>query len=155
MNDRLALLLATWFGCGYSKFGPGTVGSLGALAIAYVLHSALGWNSYHIGAMGVLLIAPGIWASGIAADQAGRKDPGLVVVDEVAGQWITMMGATILNWKAWLIGFLLFRILDIVKPPPARQFESLPGGLGIMADDVMAGIYGAILLYYIGYFGLY
>ena len=63
------------------------------------------------------------------------------------GQWITLAGASTLNWKSWLAAFVLFRLLDIWKPPPARQFERLPGGLGIVADDVMAGLYGALAIF--------
>ncbi len=85
----------------------------------------------------------------------GKKDPGLVVVDEVIGQWITIAGAITLNWKSWLGAFLLFRLFDIWKPPPVRQLERLPGGAGIVADDVMAGIYGAIVIFIAGNLHLY
>jgi phosphatidylglycerophosphatase A len=101
------------------------------------------------------MLAPGIWASTIAANVSGRKDPGLVVVDEVIGQWITLSGATVLNWKSWAAAFVLFRVLDIWKPAPARRLESLPGGTGIVMDDVMAGIYGALVLFAAGCFNLY
>ena len=88
-------------------------------------------------------------------ESCGRKDPGHIVIDEVAGQWITLAGATVFNWKSWILGFLLFRLFDIWKPPPVRQLEKLPGGTGIMADDLMAGVYGAVVLYLAGYFHLY
>jgi phosphatidylglycerophosphatase A len=74
----------------------------------------------------------------------------VVVIDEVAGQWLTLAGAHAINWKTVLAAFLLFRLLDIVKPPPARQLENLHGGFGIMADDLMAGIYGAGILWIAG-----
>ena len=77
---------------------------------------------------------------------SGRKDPGHVVIDEVVGQWITLAGAVQLDWQSCLIGFILFRLFDIWKPPPVRQLEALPNGVGIMADDVMAGLYGACVL---------
>ena len=84
-----------------------------------------------------------------------RKDPGIVVVDEVLGQWITLAGAASLNWKSWLAAFCLFRLFDIWKPPPVRQLEALPSGAGIVADDVMVGIYGALVLFVMGCFNLY
>ena len=82
-------------------------------------------------------------------------NPGAVVVDEVAGQWITIAGAGAIHWKSALMAFVLFRLLDIWKPPPARQFERLPGGFGIMADDVMAGVYGALVLHALSLLNLY
>ena len=84
-----------------------------------------------------------------------KPDPGIVVVDEVLGQWTTLLGATAFNWKTLLAGFLLFRLFDIWKPWPVRQFEKLPAGVGIVADDLAAGIYGALILYIGGKFGLY
>jgi phosphatidylglycerophosphatase A len=96
-----------------------------------------------------------MWAAGTAARVSGRKDPGLVVVDEVLGQWITLAGATVLNPVSWVAAFVLFRAFDIVKPSPVRQLERLPGGAGIVADDLMAGLYGALVLYGAGWFNLY
>jgi len=155
MRSKAALTIATWFGCGYFPVGPGTVGSLAGLAIAYLCHHYLALQPYWFGIFAILLLLPGIWASTIAADVSGRKDPGLVVVDEVIGQWITLSGATVLNWKSWAAAFVLFRVLDIWKPAPARRLESLPGGTGIVMDDVMAGIYGALVLFAAGCFNLY
>ena len=79
----------------------------------------------------------------------------MVVVDEVVGQWITLAGATQLNWKSWLAALVLFRLFDIWKPPPVRQLEKLPGGIGIVADDAMAGVYGAMVLFAAGRLHLY
>jgi len=78
-----------------------------------------------------------------------------VVIDEVLGQWLTLAGAAALNWKSWLAAFLLFRLFDIWKPFPVRQLEALPGGWGIVADDLMAGLYGALVLFAAGCFNLY
>ena len=78
-----------------------------------------------------------------------------VVVDEVIGQWITLAGAATFNWKSWLVAFVLFRLLDVWKPPPVRQLESLPGGWGIVADDVMAGVYGALAIFVLDRFHLF
>ena len=91
----------------------------------------------------------------MTARQSKLKDPQIVVVDEVLGQWITLAGATSLNWKSWLAAFVLFRLFDIWKPPPIRRLEALHSGTGIVADDVMAGLYGALVLFVAGCFNLY
>ncbi len=148
-------LIATWFGCGYAPVAPGTAGSLAAVAIAMVLNVWFGIQPYWFGILALALLWPGIWSADVVARQAGKKDPGLVVVDEVIGQWVTIAGAARLNWKSWLAAFLLFRLFDIWKPLPVRQLERLPGGTGIVADDVMAGVYGAIAIFIAGLFRLY
>ena len=153
--SALARLLGTWFYLGYVPKGPGTAGSLGALAIAWVLHVYLGIFSASIALFGVVLIAPAIWASGRVAKDTASKDPQIVVIDEVVGQWITLAGASTLNWKSWLGALLLFRAFDIWKPPPVRQLERIPGGTGIVLDDAMAGIYAALVLFCAGWFNLY
>src|SRR5262249_42646177 len=99
--------------------------------------------------------APARWAADVTARETGLKDPQIVVVDEVIGQWITLGGAMRLNWKSWLAAFVLFRLFDIWKPPPVRQLERLEGGSGIIADDAMAGAYGALVLFAAGWFNLY
>lgn len=153
--NRLALLLATWFGCGYWPWGPGTAGSLAAIAIAAALNfSVTPGRIFFLGLVAVLLL-PAIWASTRAARLLNRKDPGSVVIDEVLGQWLTLAGAPLLNWKTLLAGFMLFRVFDIWKPWPVRQFEKLPEGTGIVVDDLAAGVYGALILYIGGRFGLY
>lgn len=141
----LARVISTWFGCGYAPVGPGTAGSLAAIVIAWPLSAQLPPFAFAI--LGVILAIPGIWAAGVTARELNRKDPGLVVVDEVVGQWITLAGASQLDWKTFLAAFVLFRLFDIWKPPPVRQLEKLPSGLGIVADDAMAGVYGAAVLY--------
>jgi phosphatidylglycerophosphatase A len=155
MRSKAAFAAATWFGSGYAPMAPGTAGSLVALLIAIGLRNWLGISAAWIGALGILLIAPGIWAAGVVAKELGRTDPQIVVIDEVVGQWITIAGASTLNWKSWLGAFALFRVLDMWKPWPARQLESLHGGTGIVADDVMAGIYGAFVLFAAGYLNFY
>ena len=151
----LGRIVATWFGCGLWPWAPGTAGSIVAVAMAWCSHEWLGWRPWAFGVMGVLLLPIGIWAADVESKARGSVDPGQVVVDEVAGQWITLAGASVLNWKSWLGAFLLFRLFDIWKPAPARQLESLHGGLGIMADDAMAGVYGALVLLAAGYLHLY
>jgi phosphatidylglycerophosphatase A len=149
----IARVISTWFGCGYSPVAPGTVGSAAAILIAWLLRNYV--TPIEFGAMGVILAIPGIWAAGVTAREIESKDPQIVVVDEVVGQWITLAGATALNWHSWLLAFALFRIFDIWKPAPVRQLEGLPGGFGIVADDAMAGVYGALVLFSAGWFHLY
>jgi phosphatidylglycerophosphatase A len=103
----------------------------------------------------LVLLLPGIWSAGRTSDSLGSQDPGVVVVDEVLGQWVTLAGAAVWNGKVLLTGFVLFRIFDIWKPWPVRKLEKLPGGLGIVADDLAAGVYGALILYIVGSAGLY
>lgn len=147
MKLRLARLVATWFGCGYSPVGPGTAGSVAAALIAWALGAWAGWAPWAIALLGAAVAAPGVWAAEVTARSEGRKDPGIVVIDEVVGQWISFAGAGLINWKTVGAALLLFRLFDIWKPPPVRQLERLPGGLGIVADDAFAGVYGAAVLY--------
>ncbi len=157
MTARLksAYLLATWFGCGRSPVAPGTVGSAAALAIGVVLREYAGFPQWGFAALAAALAAPATWAAGAAAKASKVKDPGFVVVDEVLGQWIALAGAPAYNWKTYLGAFLLFRLFDIWKPAPVRQLEKLPGGLGINADDAMAGVYAALVLQLAGWFNLF
>jgi phosphatidylglycerophosphatase A len=152
---RLAQLLATWFGCGYMPKAPGTAGSLAAVALAWLLHHFTGLQWATFAYLAALLFPGAVWAAEATAKSTGLKDPQIVVVDEVVGQWLTLAGAVTLNWKSWLAGFVLFRVFDMWKPYPVRQLERLPGGLGIVADDAMAGVYGALVLFAAGWFNLY
>jgi phosphatidylglycerophosphatase A len=141
-----AFLIATWFGCGYAPKAPGTAGSLAALIIAIAL-SYFGYGRGVLLLLTAILLAPGIWSASVVARETNKTDPQIVVVDEVIGQWITLAGAATFNWKIYLAAFVLFRLLDVWKPAPARQLESLPLGWGIVADDVMAGLYGALAIF--------
>ena len=152
--NRLANLISTWFGCGRSPVAPGTVGSAAAIAIAIVIERLTSFAPISFGVLAILLLAPAIWAAGVSARAAKLEDPQFVVVDEVIGQWIALAGAPVLNWKTYLAAFALFRLFDIWKPPPVRQLERLPGGIGINADDAMAGIYAALVLFVAGCFNL-
>ena len=147
--------LGTWFGCGYFPWGPGTVGSLAAVLIAAALHVYLGAGRMALLLLTAAFLLPGIWAATRTAEYVGKKDPGIVVVDEVLGQWLTLAGATVLNGKAFIAGFVLFRLFDIWKPWPVRKLEQLPAGVGIVADDLAAGVYGALILYIGGSAGFY
>ncbi len=138
----LARLVATGLGSGYSPVAPGTAGSLVGLALYWPLaRLAPAWVVLAI----VVLFFVGVAAASSVARHAGLHDPGIVVVDEVIGMWITLVFLPFTPFTA-ILGFLLFRVMDIVKPPPARGFERFPGGWGIMADDVMAGIYANLVL---------
>ena len=140
---RPALLLATAGGLGYAPVAPGTVGSLPGVALAWIVgDAASGWA---LAAALAVVAAAGTWAAGVAARHAGADDPGLVVVDVVAGQTMTLLFLPPTP-AVLACGFLLFRVFDILKPFPARSLERLPGGAGIMADDLMAGIYGNLVL---------
>ena len=154
-SGRIAFWIATWFGCGYFPVAPGTAGSAAGLAIGAALGELHGWRPWHFAALCLITSTPAMWAAGAAARQKGQKDPGFVVVDEVLGQWLALAGARALNWKAYLGAFLLFRLFDIWKPAPVRQCERLPGGIGIVADDLAAGLYAALVLFIAGCFNLY
>lgn len=137
-----AFLIATWFGSGLLPKIPGTWGSAAALPFA--------WGIMWFGGPKVLLVCAivafvvGIWAAGMYSKHSGIKDAGPIVIDEVAGQWLTLIPAG-LDPVLFLIGFFLFRAADILKPWPANWADrELSGGLGVMLDDVFAGIYAAI-----------
>ena len=150
-----ARLVATFFGIGRIKPGPGTWGSLATVLVWAAFSRFLPVASVvpvNI-AFAVLAIAVGIPAATEVSRAAARKDPQFVVIDETAGQLITLIGAP-LAWKSFLAGFILFRVFDIVKPPPVRQLEKLPEGAGIVIDDVAAGLYGLIVMRFLLHFGL-
>ncbi len=153
--NRLALALATWFGCGYFPWGPGTIGALVAVSIAFVLHVYAGSGRFFFFVLVIVWLVPAIWASTRSARLVKAKDPGLVVIDEVLGQWLTLVGAATLTWKNFLAAFLLFRVFDIWKPWPIRKIERLPEGYGIVCDDLAAGLYGALILYIGGVFRIH
>lgn len=142
----LARLIATWFGCGYSKFAPGTVGTLGTLPFAYFLHQ-FGIVPYWLGTF-VVTIA-GVWASGRVAEELGVEDPQIVVIDETSGVLIAIGLASGLEFREsyslFAIAVAGFRLFDIWKPGPIDSVQSLPRGWGIMADDVLAGVAAGLL----------
>ena len=173
-KPRISLAIATALGLGYLPKAPGTWGSLAGVALGWVAMTfstlqvaprmgatgelsnppgswwiGFAWNEFVIALM---VSAIGVWAANRTAKYLQKKDPQIVVIDEVSGQLIAYMGLATprtfaVNWKYLLLGFILFRVFDIWKPFPARQAESLPGGFGIMADDWIAGIYAALGLW--------
>jgi phosphatidylglycerophosphatase A len=145
--NSLAVALSTWFGCGFSPKAPGTAGSLGALLAAWPLVAFLHFGPWHFLALAAVLTLPGIWAAGRTAVIRNLKDPQIVVIDEVLGQWIALAGASALDAPRVLAAFVLFRLFDIYKPWPVRRLEALPGGVGIVADDLAAGAYAGLILY--------
>lgn len=156
--NRLALALATWFGCGYWPWGPGTAGSAGGLLVAWVLVRYAAWPVWWLLPLAAIATPVAIWAASRTARIVGKKDPGLVVVDEVLGQWIALAVLPAWTWQGALAAFVLFRLFDITKPWPVRNLESLPEGTGIVADDLGAGIYAGIALWVVllaaGWFNL-
>lgn len=146
MKHNAAFVLATWFGCGRSPVAPGTAGSLGGLIAAWLFHTWTAPPMWVFAGLALALWLPAVWAAGAVARSAGAEDPGLVVVDEVIGQWIALAGASAFSAPQAAAAFVLFRLFDIVKPWPVRQAERLPGGWGIVADDALAGVYAAAAL---------
>jgi phosphatidylglycerophosphatase A len=151
---RLANVISTWFGCGRFPGSPGTAGSAAAIVIAIATEHFVFLRPFWFAVFAVLLLPAAVWAAGVSARATKTEDPQFVVVDEVVGQWIALAGARALNWKSYLAAFALFRLFDIWKPAPARQLERLPGGWGINADDAMAGVYAALVLFLAGWFNL-
>ena len=149
-SDYLALAIAT-FGVGYLPLIPGTFGSLLSVGI-FLLFAQLTTGTALFALVLVFTLAvtfAGIWAASKTEELAGRKDPGKVVVDEVAGQMLALLPLTLfglqLTTRAVIVSFILFRLFDIFKPYPAGRFERLKGGYGIMCDDLVAGAYAAVI----------
>ena len=141
-----AWLLATFFGFGRLGSGPGTWASVATVLLWWVLAREIGTHSQVVAVLiAVLVTCIGIPASTRVARESGIKDPGFVVIDEVAGQMLPLIIAP-LRWKYLLLSLILFRCFDILKPPPLRALERLPEGTGIMLDDVGAGIYSLLIL---------
>ncbi len=133
--------LATWFGCGRVPYAPGTAGTLGAIPL-YLLIRPYGHAAVALAAL--VLTGVGIWAANVVASELGQKDPQIIVIDEVAGVLVTLAVAPP-TWAALAAGVVLFRVFDQTKPWPARTAErELPGGWGIVLDDVAAGAWGAL-----------
>ncbi|HFC97978.1 MAG TPA: phosphatidylglycerophosphatase A [Thermosulfurimonas dismutans] len=141
--STLAYLLSTSFGLGHVPWAPGTWGSAVGIFLYWGLAPASFWTQ---GVILLILSLLGVWSSGRTARRLGQKDPSRVIIDEVAGAYLALLGHP--SSPGYLLaGFLLFRLLDIVKPWPVRQAEKLPSGWGIMGDDLVAGAITCLLLY--------
>ncbi len=152
---RWATLVAMFFGIGRLRPGPGTWGSAATILLWWLASRYIqaGWQMYVAIALAALVTAIGIPAATLVARATRIKDPQFVVIDEVAGQLITMVAVPV-SWKTVLAGFILFRGFDMVKPPPVRQLERLPEGFGIVIDDVAAGLYALIVMQVLLHFGI-
>jgi phosphatidylglycerophosphatase A len=141
LPDRVAVAIATAGGTGYSPFAPGTVASALTVLVLWLVPFSRG------GLVAVLVIVGvvGTWAAERAERVLGGKDPGAIVIDEVAGMIVSVV-AFPLTLPLLLVGFLLFRLFDVMKPPPAHASQQLRGGIGVMIDDLIAGVYALIVL---------
>lgn len=155
-RDRIGWIIATWFGSGLLPKAPGTWGSVAAFPFAYIISAYAGFNLFIFATVALFFI--GMWASGKVEKSAQKKDPGFIVVDEVVGQWVALFPVFFLNdiynsdpscfpsASIATAAFIAFRVFDIWKPWPITFVEkNITGGLGIMLDDVMAGIYALII----------
>ena len=146
-HTRWAWLTATFMGIGAMRPGPGTWASAETTVLWYAIASHMP-AEFRTGAAIAIVIAVcaiGIPASTIVERESGRHDPGFVVIDEVAGQMLALV-AVPLRWKTLLVSFILFRVFDVIKPPPVRRLESLGGGTGIVLDDIGAGLYALVVV---------
>jgi phosphatidylglycerophosphatase A len=147
-KTRWAWWVATWFGAGWGKPGPGTYGSVAAVLLWFAAAHALRLSGLELGwgtaIAAACATAVGIPAATIVAREAGRKDPGFVVIDEVAGQWVALI-AMRPDWRHAVLALALFRLFDIWKPWPIRRLEKLPEGTGIVVDDLAAGVFAWVV----------
>lgn len=141
--NKVAVLIATVGGLGYAPIAPGTFGSAAGIGVYWLTR---GWPiAWQLALIAVITVG-GTWAATRAANHFGKEDPGHVVIDEVAGQLVTL-AFTGAGLYATILAFFVFRVLDIIKPFPADRLERLHGGTGIMADDLMAGVYGCVIVH--------
>ncbi len=150
-----ARMIATVFGTGYLRPGPGTWASVATVLAWWAIARTLPETRvpYVAAGLAALAVLVGIPAATRVARASRVKDPQFVVIDETAGQLITLIGAP-LTWPALLAGLLLFRAFDIIKPPPVRWLERVPEGAGIVLDDVAAGLYALLALQALLRFGV-
>jgi phosphatidylglycerophosphatase A len=141
---RLGVFIATCAHIGYAPFAPGTFGSAVGLVVYYLVRRQAS-TTIELATIGVVLVI-GLWSATEAEHHFGGIDPGPVVIDEVVGMLITLALHPV-NVLGAITGFVIFRVLDVVKPWPARRLEHLPGGFGVVLDDAMAGIYGNLMMW--------
>ena len=151
MTPRTAEQLSTLFGVGRSKYAPGTMGSIAALPFAWIVLGYAG--PYVLFVLSLAAAALGIWASDIYAKHSGKSDPSECVIDELAGQFLACSLAP-LSPTGFALAFVLFRLFDIAKFWPISAAEDLPGGYGIVIDDMVAGLFAGVLVAMAAYIGL-
>ena len=140
---RLAVAVSTGFYCGYAPVAPGTVGSALGLVVFGVLRANVS-PLVELATIAVLL-AVGVWSASMTERYVGLTDPGIIVIDEIVGMLLTFAYLNV-GFGSLVSGFVIFRVFDIIKPYPARACERLPGGWGVMADDVVAALYAQVVL---------
>jgi len=140
------IIIATGFGAGFSPFAPGTVGAALATLVWYALSVLTPSSLLCITILLILLFSVLGVLSANALEPVWGKDPSRVVVDEMVGVWIALLAVTPFNWYYMLLAFILFRLFDIFKPMGIRRMENIKGGLGVMMDDILAGVYSCILI---------
>lgn len=143
-GDALALGVSTFFGLGLAKWAPGTFGTLGGAAIAWLLRDVSAYLMW-LGIIAAVLYVAGRLVAPWAERVSG-KDPGFYVIDEVIGYLVTIAWTAGSSPLALFVGFVVFRFFDILKPPPVSRFERIPGGDGILLDDIVAGLYGLVVM---------
>lgn len=152
MKLAIAEAIGTSLYAGYMPKAPGTAGAAVGVVLVYLLHRFAHCNSYDMGWLVLAAMAPCIWASNVLIAALKSKDPQCIVADEVLGQMLSFVGADLSSPLSYLVAFGLFRAFDIWKPYPVNLFERLPGGYGVMMDDLMAGLYSAGVMYLLRHF---
>ena len=147
LSSKIVDTLTCWFGAGSLKGPRGTWGSLAALPFAWLIQYFFARDGLFIAS--IICFFVGVVVVDSYVRRTKTKDPSFAVIDEVAGQWLTLVVLNQFSFIGFTIGFFLFRFFDILKPPPCRKLEDLPDGLGVMADDMAAGAYAAVCLYII------
>ena len=142
MEQRAWLAIATMGRIGKTRPAPGTLGSAAALLPAVGLAMAGGWV---LEAATLIACIVGVKAANVYEAHSGEKDASEIVIDELAGQWIALLVVP-LDWRWWVAAFVMFRVFDVAKPGPVKMAEALPGGIGVMADDIVAGVMAAACL---------
>jgi phosphatidylglycerophosphatase A len=147
MKLAIAEVVATSFYAGYAPKAPGTAGALVGVLLVFLLHRFTFFTSWHVLFFMLVCLLPSIWATNQLIAALKTKDPQCVVIDEVLGQMLAFAGSTLDQPWTYVTAFAAFRFFDIAKPFPIRLLERLPGGVGVIVDDLMAGVYAAGSLY--------
>jgi phosphatidylglycerophosphatase A len=148
MKTAIAEVIATGFYSGYAPKAPGTFGTAVGLLLVLVVNRFLYFINWHIGLLTLVCLLPSLWATQVMIKESKEKDPQFVVIDEVLGLWVAFIAVTnFANPVSYLAAFGFFRLFDIWKPFPVRLFEKLPGAVGVIADDLVAGLYAALCIY--------